>query len=61
MDEKMKWCLEHQINEFHLDLIVRAIKSDKVSFDDFVSGYDAIRHAQWDGDEKCIPDEFADL
>ena len=61
MDEKIKWCLEHQFNEFYLGLIVKAIKSDKVSLEDFANGYDAIRHAQWDGEREFIPEEFENL
>ena len=61
MDEKIKWCLEHQFNPFHLCLIVKAIKSDKISFSDFITGYDAIRNAQWEGNQECVPEVFEGL
>jgi hypothetical protein len=61
MEEKIRWCLEHQFSESNLALIVRAIKSDKVSLSDFINGYDAIRHAQWDGNQEYVPEEFANL
>ena len=58
MDEKIRWCLENQFNGRYIDLIISAIKNDNVSLDDFISGYDAIRNAQWDNEEDFTPKEF---
>jgi len=58
MEDKIKWALENQFHGHYLDLIIMAIKNDKVSLDDFISGYSAIRKAQWDNDEDFTPKEF---
>lgn len=58
MEEKLRWCLENQFNEGYIGLIINAIKNDNVSLDEFISGYDAIRNAQWDNEEGFIPQEF---
>ena len=58
MEDKIKWALENQFYGRYLDLIVGAIKNDKVSLEDFINGYDAIRNAQWDNEEDFTPKEF---
>ena len=58
MEEKIKWCLEYQFHGRYLDLIVSAIKNDNVSLEDFISGYEAIRNAQWDNEDNFTPKEF---
>ena len=58
MEDKLKWALANQFHGRYLDLIVSAIKNDNVSLDDFISGYSAIRNAQWDNEEDFTPKEF---
>jgi hypothetical protein len=65
MNKKLEWILETLITDsFHRRMVEKAINSKKVSLDEFISGFDAIRNAQWDNMDDYdtfIPDEFKEI
>lgn len=62
MNRKLEWILETWFDGSLNRMVEKAILDERISFEEFRSGFEKIRNAQWDGNtEDFIPEEFKKL
>ena len=65
MNAKLRWILETWFgDDFHCKMLEKAINSKRISLDDFISGFEAIRDKQYETSDvydRFVPDVFEKL
>ena len=61
IENKLRWLVGYHRNLYHTEVVLDAIFSDKISVEQFQSGYKKIEKSEDDDLDEFVPDEFRNL